>query len=77
MTLPQKHASPFFSSASSSCPRVLFSFLLLTKSNLGGGGGEGLFQLIVPGGSPSTVQGAPEAEASRWSRDSQGQSREE
>lgn len=76
MTLPQKHASPFFSSASSSCPRVLFSFLLLTKSNFGGGG-EGLFQLIVPGGSPSTVQGAPEAEANRWSRDSQGQSREE
>lgn len=47
------------------------------KKQFGGGGEEGLFQLIVPGGSPSTVQGAPEAEASRWSRDSQGQSREE
>lgn len=73
MTLPQKHAAAFFSSATSSYSRALVSFLLLTKSNFRKKG-------FIPAHNSrwqSIVLGSTEAEASRRSGDIHGQEQRE
>lgn len=73
MTWPQKHASAFFSSANSSYPRALVSFLLLTKSNFR----KKRFILAHSSRWQSIVLGSTEAEASRQSGDIHSQEQKE
>lgn len=73
MTLPQKHASAFFSSANSWYSRALVSFLLLTKSNF-------RKKRFIPAHNSrwqSTVLGSTEAEAGRRSGDIHSQEQRE